>query len=179
MCETCGTVCTGKFPQGCAVVWARGPVPVLFPSGGHEPTPLAVVDGGRVQPGPSNGSHPIEAAALPIEAAVLPIEGAVGLPSGQVSAGGQNGDEIGVLLAEIRKLTTSVQAAQSSKSADRAALDFNQATEGMLTMLETLPDRLARAMSAVLTKQHELLMNEVHQAIQQLTVQTTPTPESR
>jgi adenylate kinase len=98
-------------------------------------------------------------------------------PSVQVSAARQDSDEIAVLVAEVRKLITSTEFGQSSNSADRVLADVHEMTESVLTLLESLPDRLARAISAALAKQHELIMNDVHRAIQQVTSQLRPSPE--
>jgi hypothetical protein len=148
-CPLCQAVCTGRF-NGCAQVWARGPVQIALRSG---PETHRVTNGTPPPIDAGNGAKASDQRRpAPVDVASVSVV---------------RSDEIQILLAEVRALTEGVQAA-SVNGSKGAVEDFEAAANAMVTRLETLPERIADAIAKALTGQHRKIMKDIHSTLHEL-----------
>ncbi|MDQ1417927.1 MAG: hypothetical protein QOF81_3540 [Acidimicrobiaceae bacterium] len=149
-CPDCHAVCTGKF-KGCAGVWARGPVPITMRPV-EEPRVTRSANGTSAES--KNGK------------ATADLSGFVATSISSVPA--VQSDEVELLLAEVRTLTQRLRDTQSTEG------DIEAIANRLLVNLETLPDRIASAISESLAKQHQLIVRDVRAAIHDLAIEADP-----
>jgi hypothetical protein len=148
-CPSCGAVCTGRF-NGCAQVWARGPVQLALRSGSE----THIV---------TNGTSPPTDAGNGAKASDQRRPASVDVASVAVV----RSDEIQVLLAEVRVLAERVEEATLNRSPGVAAEGLGPAANTMLIRLETLPERIADAITNALANQHRMIMRDVHATLEE------------
>ena len=147
-CPTCHVVCAGRFPD-CAGVWARGPREISLRRG-RSLDRAAPAKTGK-SPVATNGS-----ASSPL---------ALG-PAPAANSNGHDADPpaTGAILAEVRALARGIEALRTTTAAPAATDtldDVRSAVRELSNELQTLPDRLAMAISRALKKQHELIISDV------------------
>jgi hypothetical protein len=155
-CPTCQAVCTGKFPA-CSKVWARGPqaVPLRAKALGP-PAALSLTANSHghrrssVNGSATNGSHETDAVSH-----LLPA-----LPSGGPR-------DVNALLEEIRLLRRQIEHSNATAGATGEGADLQAYFAATNALLETLPDRIAAAIEASLTKQHRMIVKDVENSLRQ------------
>jgi hypothetical protein len=147
-CPSCHVVCTGKF-KGCQEVWAHA-VPLTLGSG---PQARSLTTGNGAVIEAKNGTTPSDQMRpAPVDVASVSVV---------------RSDEIQVLLAEVRTLTERVVEGSLNKSMDGAAQDIEAAAKTMLIRLETLPERIADAITNALARQHHMIMRDIRSTLRE------------
>lgn len=159
-CRSCGVVCTGKFPA-CSDVWARweepAPVPLSAPAGisappARDPAPTP----------PAANGHPV---SLP-DPLTQPLDATNGARMGNGNGAGHLD-----LLAEMRSINERIEQVRAARAGGDQGADDVQAR--LLVQLESLPDQIARGLSAALREQHQLIMRDVRMALDNMLRQLT------
>jgi uncharacterized small protein (DUF1192 family) len=146
-CPECGVVCKGKF-AGCSAVWAAGPQKVDLRR------PTKALGPRATPPTTNNGGLPADRAALPVRAGTgHPIEATGGRVGEQLSA------EVRALRRQIEELRQATESGRSTLGAEPLA----DATLKALSMIETLPQRIARAAGEAMRQQHEVNVRDLRE----------------
>ncbi len=134
-CPVCSTACTGRF-AGCAAVWARGPQTIaLIP-----------------RPSPTDGVATNGASCDPVTTPGLARSTSLTFDDPVVDA----------LKAEIALLDGRIQEVGTS---ERATQDLRVSVDTLSGLIESLPDRLATVLAALLKRQHDLIIAGVSTAL--------------
>ena len=157
-CSTCGAICTGKF-AACQGVWDRGPQPVrLRRKGLRAPEAAAPKHDGGNYNGPAtngtdgNGAHHEHSLTTP--------RTGPGIDPAALQA----------VFDEIKLLRRQIEQANPPRSVSApspgAAVDTGAYLARINSLLESLPERIADAVSDALARQHQLIMKDVTAALQ-------------
>lgn len=146
-------MCLGRF-SGCSAVWARGPVAVTFRPNLERRSAAEVAQPGtgrKVKAGLSDlGTfQPAETDSTP----------EIDTP-----------ESVDLLLAEVRSLVSALHGARPTSSTG-ATVDFDRTVRELTDYLDALPERIALGISSALAKQHRLLIDDIHAALQELGTQ--------
>lgn len=150
-CPACHAICTGQF-TGCAEVWVREPVP-------------ATVRSKTENPSFPNGNGAAVEASKETKRSDPPRQAGPGVETPQEA----RSSETLVLLGEIRMLTHLIEEASANWSW-RGGETPDDLANTPLMRLETLPERIAHAISGALEKQHRLIIDDVHTALREFEV---------
>lgn len=168
-CPTCGAVCSGKF-AACARVWARGPQPVTLRSRTLG-LPSASVSSHGATPSNGNGHGQPTANGTPASFAAPELVDTMSFRTAGVEP-----PVLHALLDEIKQLGRLIEqtgSAVGGGNATEAKLDYTN------SLLESLPERIADAVSDALARQHKLIMKDVDDALRDLATRLGPSRNPR
>ena len=148
-CPECGVVCEGKFP-GCATVWAAGPQQVTL----RRPAKELGTRSAAAAPAPAtNGRHADQHSP---ESPLLPA--AVAAPASRSQPDTELRPLMEALWADVRAMRRQIDEVRKVAGPSEP---LSEATLQALSMLENLPQRIARAAGEAMRQQHQLNLRDL------------------